>query len=108
MFHLILLCLGSFFQLFRRRADLAMENLVLRQQLAVLKRRRQRPHLRVIDKIFWVAAFRFWPKWKQSLIVVTPETVVRWHRAGFRRYCVSFRGHGDPRAGSRLPGRFAS
>ena len=39
-----------------------------------------------LDKLFWVAVRRFWSGWKQSLIVVTPETVVRWHRAGFRLY----------------------
>jgi putative transposase len=86
MFQLILLFFGSLGRLFRSRASLALENLVLRQPLVVLKRRHPRPHLRVLDKLFWVAAFRFWPKWKQSLIVVTPETVVRWHRAGFRMY----------------------
>jgi putative transposase len=85
MFQLILL-FGSFVRLFRRRADLALENLVLRQQLAVLKRRHPRPRLQFFDKLFWVAVCRFWPRWKQSLIVVTPETVVRWHRAGFRMY----------------------
>jgi transposase InsO family protein len=60
--------------------------LVLRQQLAVLKRRRPRPTLTMLDKVFWVAARRFWSGWKRSLIVVTPETVIRWHRAGFRLY----------------------
>jgi putative transposase len=86
MFPLILLCFASLFRLFRRSGSLIIENLVLRQQLAVLKRRRPRPHLHAVDKLFWVAVRRFWPKWKQSLIVVTPETVVRWHRAGFRVY----------------------
>ena len=39
-----------------------------------------------MDRLFWIAARRLWPKWKQVLIMVTPETVVRWHRAGFRMY----------------------
>jgi|SRR5215831_1244010 len=39
-----------------------------------------------VDRIFWVFARRFWGAWKQSLVLVTPETVVRWHRAGFRLY----------------------
>jgi hypothetical protein len=39
-----------------------------------------------LDKLFWVAARHCWSGWKQSLITVTPETVVRWHRAGFRLY----------------------
>ena len=60
--------------------------MALRQQLAVLKRRRARPKLSAFDKLFWVLACRFWTDWKRSLLVVTPETVVRWHRAGFQLY----------------------
>jgi putative transposase len=62
------------------------ENLVLRQQLAVLKRRHPRPSLGLFDKLFWVVVRRFWSEWRQALIIVTPETVVRWHRTGFRLY----------------------
>jgi len=58
----------------------------LRQQLLALKRRHPRPSLGLFDKLFWVIARRVWSAWKQSLIIVTPETVVRWHRAGFRMY----------------------
>ena len=86
MFQLILLVLGSLGRLLRGRASLVVENLVLRQQLAVLKRRHPRPRLHVVDKLFWVVVHRFWSKWKQGLVVVTPETVVHWHRAGFRMY----------------------
>jgi hypothetical protein len=71
---------------FRSRRHLVLENLALRQQLTVLKRRRPRPILGLFDKLFWVVARRVWSGWKQSLIVVTPETVVRWHRGGFRLY----------------------
>jgi hypothetical protein len=53
----------------------------------MLKRRHPKPRIGLLDKLFWVAVRRFWSGWKQSLIVVTPETVVRWHRAGFRLYC---------------------
>lgn len=59
---------------------------MLRQQLAVLKRRHPRPRLSVLDRLFWVVARGFWSGWKRALLVVTPETVVRWHRAGFRLY----------------------
>jgi len=65
---------------------LLLENLVLRQQLVTLKRRRRKPRLTILDKIFWVLARRFWCGWKQALIVVSPETVVRWHRSGFALY----------------------
>jgi transposase InsO family protein len=68
------------------RRDLLLENLALRQQLAVFKARNQRPGLSAPDKLFWVLARRFWTGWRKALLVVTPETVVRWHRAGFRLY----------------------
>jgi transposase InsO family protein len=68
------------------RRSLLLENLALRQQLAVLKRKHPRPRMGAIDKIFWVCARSFWGAWKQALVLVNPETVVRWHRAGFRLY----------------------
>jgi putative transposase len=86
MFRFIVLCLGTLFRLGRARRSLLLENLALRQQLALLKRRHPSPRIGLLDKLFWGAARRFWPGWKQSLIVVTPETVVRWHRAGFGLY----------------------
>jgi hypothetical protein len=60
--------------------------LALRQQLVALKRRHPRPSLGLFDKLLWVIARWVWSAWKQSLIIVTPETVVRWHRSGFRMY----------------------
>jgi putative transposase len=86
MFSLLLLWNGALIRLFRSRRNLVLENLVLRQQLAVLKRRHPRPSLGLFDKLFWVIARWVWSAWKQSLIIVTPETVVRWHRTGFRIY----------------------
>jgi putative transposase len=86
MFNLFLLLFSALVRLFRSRRDIVFENLVLRQQLAVLKRGRPRPSLSIFDKLFWIAVPRFWPKWKHALIIVTLETVVRWHRAGFRIY----------------------
>src|ERR1700737_3335561 len=86
MFSLLLLWIGSLIRRFRRRGDLVVENPVLRQQLAVLKRRHRRPSLGLLDKFFWVVVRRFWSGWKQALLVVTPETVVRWHRTGSRMY----------------------
>ena len=86
MFNFSRLCVGLLARCFRSRRRLLLENLALRQQLAVLKRRQARPTLLPFDKLFWVLACRFWSDWKESLLVVTPETVVRWHRAGFRLY----------------------
>src|SRR5712691_3285671 len=77
---------GSILRLLHSRRTLLLENLALRQQLAALKRKHPKPRLSVADKLFWILARRFWSRWKQTLIVVTPETVVRWHRAGFRLY----------------------
>ena len=82
----IRLLVGVILRLFRTRRTLLLENLALRQQLVALKRKRPRPTVAVFDKLFWVLARRFWSGWKDALIVVTPETVVRWHRAGFRLY----------------------
>lgn len=86
MFDLLRLCLGLLPRLFRCRKSLLIENLALRQQLAVFKRKHSRPRLAIMDKMFWVALRRCWSSWRNSLIVVNPDTVVRWHRAGFQLY----------------------
>src|SRR5450755_787380 len=86
MFHFFRFCLGSISRCFHSRRSLLLENLALRQQLAVLTRRHPRPKLSPLDKLFRVLARRIWSAWKQALLVVTPETVVRWHRTGFRLY----------------------
>jgi putative transposase len=70
----------------RTRRELALENLALRQQLAVWKSREPRPRLTEMDRIFWVLLSRLWTGWRQSLQLVRPATVVGWHRQGFRRY----------------------
>ena len=58
----------------------------MRQQLAALARRNPQPRLAQSDRLFWVALRRLWPEWRQALVLVQPETVVRWHRVGFERY----------------------
>src|SRR5271169_1295702 len=60
---------------FRSRRDLLLENFALRQQLAVLKRRHSHPRLAVTDRLFWVILRRFWSRWRETLILVQPETV---------------------------------
>ena len=52
----------------------------------ILKRRTKRPHLRRSDRLFWVLLCRAWPQWAKPLLIVKPDTVVRWHREGFRLY----------------------
>ncbi len=77
---------------------LATENLVLRQQLAVLKHCHPRPRLTDADRLLWVILSRTWSDWREVLHIVQPETVVRWHRQGFRYYWRwQSRRHGRPR-----------
>ena len=78
--------LRTFRSAVRTRRELALENLALRQQLAVWKARQPRPRLTEMDRIFWIVVARLWKNWRSSLQVVRPETVVRWHRRGFRLY----------------------
>ncbi len=86
MFDLFRLWLGAVLRGFRTRRSLMLENLALRQQLAVFKRQQPRPRLGAIDKLFWVIARRFWAHWKEALLIVLPDTVARWHRSGFKLY----------------------
>ena len=71
---------------FVSRHKLALEAVALRQQLAVFKRKQIRPKLRRLDRLFWIALRHLWPGWTEALIIVKPETVVSWHRAGFRLF----------------------
>ena len=73
---------------FRRpnTTDLVLENLALRQQLAVLQRSVKRPRLRRRDRAFWVLLSRVWANWRSALMIVKPDTVVGWHRKGFKLY----------------------
>jgi hypothetical protein len=86
MFDLFRLWLGAVLRGFRTHRGLMLENLALRQQLAVFKRQQPRPRLGAIDKLFWVVARRFWAHWERALIIVLPDTVARWHRSGFKLY----------------------
>src|SRR5215510_4680704 len=77
--------LGVLLHLSRHR-DLALENLALRQQLAIFKLRHPRPRLRPTDRIFWVWLSNIWVGWRETLIIVKPETVIAWHRQTFHFY----------------------
>jgi len=63
----------------------ALENLALRRQLAVFKRSVKRPPLRPRDRLFWMLLVNVWRQWRTALVVVHPDTVVRWHRQWLRR-----------------------
>ena len=86
MFDLFRIWFGVALRFFRTRQDLMLENLALRQQLVVLKRKHPKPRLVLLDKLFGVALGRLWSDWKKCLYLVAPDTVLRWHRAGFRLY----------------------
>ena len=64
----------------------ALENVAVRQQLAMYQRRRARPAVRCRDRWFWLGLRRVWPNWASALVVIRPATVVGWHRRGFAWY----------------------
>jgi transposase InsO family protein len=86
MHKIIEILLAVFREIFLDRAALHTEILALRQQVAVLKRKRPRPSLRMADRVFWVILSCLWPGWRHSLVIVKPETVIGWHRKGFRLF----------------------
>jgi putative transposase len=98
LFQLMDVLLSLVRTLFAAKADLAMENLALRQQLAVLHRKNPRPRLNDLDRVFWAALKGQLSTWSDALIIVKPDTVVRWHRDAFRRYWARL-------SASRRPGR---
>lgn len=83
VFRIIVTVIGAFVC---DRSELAVENLALRQQLAVLQYKSKRPRLRKRDRIFWALLSRLWLNWRSCLMIVQPDTVVRWHRRGFKLF----------------------
>jgi transposase InsO family protein len=81
------LILGVLASLFKSRAKLEAENLVLRQQINVLRRRApKQPHLNNTDRFLFVWLYHWFPSVLDAIAIVRPETIIRWHRAGFRAY----------------------
>src|SRR2546428_961510 len=78
--------------LFGGHRQLALENLALRQQLAVYKRTVNRPKLQRSDRLLWVWLSRVWPAWRQALVIVAPATVLSWQRRRFRRHWATLSG----------------
>ena len=70
----------------RDRTELALENLALRQQIAALRRQSKRPCMRECDRIFWAIMSQIWANWRAALLIVQPDTVIRWHRRGFKLF----------------------
>src|ERR1700674_1019018 len=79
--------LTSLFSIWRTRAALQLEILALRHQIGVLQRgSRTRPRLRTADRLLWAWLSRVWVDWRHALMIVKPETVLTWHRKGFRLF----------------------
>jgi hypothetical protein len=97
----LLRCLLSWL---RPKHELALENLALRHQIAVLHREMHKPRLQGKDRLFWVVLKRWWPNWRAALILFQPETVISWQRAGFRMFWrwKSRRRGGRPRKNAAL------
>jgi hypothetical protein len=99
MAEVIKLILGAIPDLFRSRASLEVEVVALRQQLNVLRRKSaRRPAFSAFDRLFFAGLYQIAPRVKDALAIVRPETVVRWHRAGFRLF---WRWKSPPRSGRR-------
>ena len=81
-----LLLLSTLRDSFHGRAALQLELIAVRLQLAAMKRTLRRPLLRPTDRLLWVLLSRLLPNWREMLVIVKPETVIGWHRKGFRLY----------------------
>ena len=83
MFKIILHALAA---ILRSRRQLALENVALRHQLEVLQRNARRPRLKPSDRALWAFLSGVFPDWRLHLSIVKPDTVIRWHRTGWRLY----------------------
>jgi putative transposase len=86
MLELLRVLLPTLTAFFHERHDLVVENLLLRHQLQIALRSRPRPPLKSKDRFFWLVVRRLYPAWRQHLLLICPETVLRWHRRGWRMY----------------------
>src|SRR5262245_44593258 len=89
---------NSLFVGLQTRARMQAEIIALRHQLTVLQRTRKskRPIIKPSDRCLWVWLWRLWSEWRSALIIVKPETVIGWHRQGFRWYWTWKVRHGRP------------
>src|ERR1700682_3803718 len=104
MLDLFRILLPTLAALLHERHDLVVENLLLRHQLHVALRSCPRPHLKSRDRLFWLVVRGLYPAWRRHLLLVRPETVLRWHRRGWRLYWRwrSGRHQGRPRLRSEI------
>ena len=84
MFDVLFPFLSSFRVHFQRSSDTQLEIVALRHRITVLERKIPKPRLKSADRRLWVFLSRFWSRWRSALVLVTPDTVIDWHRRGFR------------------------
>jgi putative transposase len=89
--------------LFSGQQSIAIENAALRVQLRAFQRMRKRPVLTTSDRLFWCALAKLWGGWRDALMIVQPETVIRWQRERFRRFWARLSKPKRPRGRPRLP-----
>ena len=105
MFSLLAALIAQLRNVLADRRDLVLENVALRQQLAVYQRKGNRPQLNAADRLLWVWLSRWWPRWRSALYIVQPETVIRWHRNAWKRHWTrksQHRSRGRPRIAPEL------
>src|SRR5215470_3328347 len=105
MLNSFLLTVRFLILIFTGHKQVALENIALRHQLAVLTREKKRPRLRDRDRLFWIALKKLWKDWRTALIFVQPETVTEWQRNRFKRYWRQLsqrKGPGRPRVSSEI------
>ena len=72
--------------LFKSKENLIFENMALRQQLIAYLSKREKPKITDIDRSFWIALKEIWPKWIHNLLIVKPETLIKWQKQQFKDY----------------------
>ena len=92
----ILLFLRFVASFFKAKATLQAENLALRHQLCVFHRSTKRPKIQPADRVLWSVLARVWRDWKDALIFVKPETVIRWQRKRFKAHWTKLSKRGEP------------
>ena len=91
--------ISAVFSALQSRQLLVLENIALRHQVEVLQRNTKRPRLKPSDRALWALLSRLLPDWRQHFAIVKPDTVIRWHRKGWRLYWkwLSKPGRGRPK-----------
>jgi len=81
---------------FSSRNQLVLEILLLRHQIAILQRKTKKPRLKTSDRALFVLISRYLKSWRQTITIVKPDTVIRWHRKGFKLFWRWKSSHGKP------------